>query len=40
VILQRLQQAFYDRAPASDRIAVAVLVDLKDLDESSPALPH
>jgi hypothetical protein len=40
VILQRLQQAFYDQAPASDRIAAAVLVDLKDFDESSPALPH
>jgi hypothetical protein len=39
-IRQRLQQSFYDEAPASERIAAAVLVDLKRLDESSPALPH
>lgn len=40
LILQRLQQSFYDQSPASERIAVAVLADLKDLDESSSALPH
>jgi hypothetical protein len=40
LILQRLQQTFYDQAPASERIAAAVLADLKHLDESSPALPH
>jgi hypothetical protein len=40
LIGQRLQKKFYDEAPASERIAAAVLVDLKNLDESSPALPH
>jgi hypothetical protein len=40
VILQRLENRFYDEAPASDRIAVGVLADLRDLDESSVALPH
>ena len=39
-ILQRLQQNFYDHAPASRRIALAVLSDLKTLDEGSSALPH
>lgn len=39
LIRQRLQQQFYDEAPASERIAAAVLVDMKHLDESSP-LPH
>lgn len=40
LILQRLQESFYDEAPASERIAAAVLVDVRHLDESSPALPH
>ena len=40
VILQRLEDHFYDEAPASDRIAAGVLADLKHLDESSAALPH
>lgn len=40
VILQRLEDQFYDEAPASDRIAAGVLADVKDLDESSAALPH
>ncbi len=40
LILHRLQQKFYDEAPTSDRIAAAVLVDVKHLDESPPALPH
>ena len=40
LILQRLQHSFYDEATASERIAAAVLVDLKHLDESPPALPH
>ena len=39
-ILQRLQEKFYDEAPASDRIAAGVLADVKGLDESSAALPH
>ena len=39
-ISQRLQQGFYDEVPASERIAAAVLADLKHLDESSPALPQ
>ncbi len=40
VIRQRLENKFYDEAPASDRIAAGVWVDVKDLDESSVALPH
>ena len=40
VIRQRLENKFYDEAPASDRIAAGVLADVKDLDESSVALPH
>ena len=40
LILQRLQDKFYDEAPASDRIAAAVLPDLNHLDESPTALPH
>jgi hypothetical protein len=40
VILQRLEDSFYDEAPASTRIAAGVLADVKDLDESSVALPH
>jgi hypothetical protein len=40
LILQRLQDRFYDGEQASQRIAAAVLADVKDLDESPPALPH
>jgi hypothetical protein len=40
LILHRLQQNFYEQAPAADRVAAAVLAELKTLDESSPALPH
>jgi hypothetical protein len=40
VILQRLEDNFYDEAPASTRIAAGVLADVKDLDESPAALPH
>jgi hypothetical protein len=36
----RLQQGFYDQPEPSERIAAAVLVDLKTLDESSSVLPH
>jgi hypothetical protein len=40
VVLQRLEERFYDEASALDRIAAAVLADVKDFDESSAALPH
>ena len=40
MILDRLQQNFYDQSPASQRIAAAVLRDLKTFDESPSALPH
>ena len=40
LILERLQNGFYQDGTAADRIAAAVLADLKDLDESPPALPH
>lgn len=39
-ILQRLQSNFYDGSPAAERIAAALLVDLKDFDESPPARSH
>lgn len=40
LILQRLQEGFYDSEPASDRLAAAVLADLKDLDKNPSVLPH
>lgn len=40
LILQRLQDRFYDGEQPSQRVAAAVLADVKDLDESPPALPH
>ena len=40
VILQRLQDRFYDEALAADRIAAGVLGDVRDFDESSADLPH
>jgi hypothetical protein len=40
LILQRLQEKFYDGEPVSTRIAAAALADMKDLDESPPTLPH
>ena len=40
LIQQRLQSHFYEVPPASDRIAVAVLADLNDSQDSSSALPH
>jgi len=40
VIQQRLENNFYNEAPASERIAVGVLADLRHLDESSAAFPH
>jgi hypothetical protein len=40
LILQRLQDRFYDGQAPSERIAAAVLTDVKDLDKSPPVLPH
>ncbi|MGH7509174.1 MAG: hypothetical protein ACREMZ_06860 [Gemmatimonadales bacterium] len=40
LILDRLQQKFYDDEPSAERIATAVLADVKTLDESPPALPR
>jgi hypothetical protein len=40
LIQQRLQNDFYEIPPASERIAVAVLAELRDLEESASALPH
>jgi Zn-finger domain-containing protein len=39
LILDRLHSDFYDEALASERIAVAVLAALRDLDQG-PSLPH
>ena len=40
LIQQRLRSDFYEIPPASERIAVAVLAELRDLEESASALPH
>lgn len=40
LIQQRLRSDFYEVPPASERIAAAVLAELRDLEESAPALPH
>jgi hypothetical protein len=40
LIQQRLQNDFYEVSPASERIAAAVMTDLKDLEEGASALPH
>jgi hypothetical protein len=40
LVVQRLQNGFYDDEPASQQIAAAVLADIQDLDENPPALPH
>jgi hypothetical protein len=40
LILRRLRSDFYQRPPASERIADSVLAELKDLEESPPALPR
>ena len=40
LILERLQEQFYDSEPASVQIAAAVMAELKDLEESRPALPQ
>ena len=40
LIQQRLRNDFYEIPPASERIAVAVLAELRDLEESASALPH
>jgi hypothetical protein len=40
LILQRLQSDFYDGTPVAEQIAAAVLVDLKDLDESPSTRSH
>lgn len=40
VIRQRLENKFYNEAPALDRIAAGVLADVKHLGESSVARPH
>ena len=39
LILERLSGGFYGEAAPSERIAVAVLAALRDLDKG-PALPH
>ena len=40
LIQQRLQDDFYEIPPASERIAAAVLAELRDFEESASALPH
>ena len=39
-ISQRLEDGFYSKAPAAERIAAAVLTEVRDLDQSSPAIPR
>lgn len=40
LILRRLRNDFYDVPPASECVAASVLAELKDLEESPPALPY
>ena len=40
LILQRLQDGFYDTDPASRRVAAALLADVRDFDEGRSALSH
>jgi hypothetical protein len=40
LIQQRLRNDFYEVPPASERIAVSVLAELKDPEESASALPY
>jgi hypothetical protein len=40
LIQQRLLSDFYEVPPACEHIAASVLAELKDLEESAPALPH
>ena len=39
-IEQRLQNHYYEVPPASEHIAASVLAELRDLESSSPVLPH
>ena len=40
LIRQRLRSDFYEVPPASEHIAVSVMAELKDLEESASALPR
>jgi hypothetical protein len=40
LIRERLRSAFYEVPPASEQIAVSVMAELKDLEESASALPR
>jgi hypothetical protein len=40
LIRERLRSAFYEVPPASEHIAVSVMAELKDLEESASALPR
>jgi hypothetical protein len=40
LIRQRLRSDFYEVPPASEHIAASVMAELKDPEESAPALPH
>jgi hypothetical protein len=40
LILERLRSDFYEVPPASEHIAASVMAELKDREESAPALPQ
>ena len=40
LVLQRLEDRFYDTEPASLRIAAALLPDLTNFDQGRSTLPH
>ena len=40
LILERLRSAFYEVPPASEHIAVSVMAELKDPEESASTLPR
>jgi hypothetical protein len=39
-ISQRMEDGFYSNSPAAERIAAAVLAEVRDLDQSSPRIPR
>jgi hypothetical protein len=39
-ISQRLEDGFYGQAPAAERIAAAVLAEVRNLDQDAPVVPR
>jgi hypothetical protein len=39
-ISERLEDGFYSQAPAAERVAAAVLAEVRNLDQDSPVVPR